>query len=495
VAIEWELYRKIRQLYLVEKLSQRSIARLLSVSRKTIRKYCNGAVLPDMRNRPGREAHLKKAVEKDILRLLEENKTLPKKERLSGTDIWRYLVQEKGIAIGETTVRQYIRELRNRNPEVYLPLEHEPGDSIQFDWGDMTAFIGEIRTPVSVLCAVLPYSGAPCAFVYPDKSALSFLHGHIRVFEYYGGVSRRCIYDNLRTAVKSGSGKEAVKQDEFKRVEAHYGFEAVFCNAYSGWEKGSVENVVAIVRNIAFTPAPHVESYEELQAHVTNRCLAYAQSHTIRGRENSIRHDFEIEKKALLPLPQTAFDPGFTTTALVHPDLTVIHEGIRYSVPYDFAGREVTLRLSPFHLSVYYKGKEIWKHPRVLKKQEDQYVLEHYLDILERKPRAIDQAIPLARGVMPEPCKQFLRLCRERDAKKQLVDILLLGRQVERSRLLWALEQANNTLNPSLALVRFFLDAHLSKEPEDVIAVQHKGLSAYDKLIGGGENHGPGSGK
>lgn len=490
MAIEWELYRKIRQLYLVEKLSQRAIAKLLSVSRKTIRKYCNGAFLPDMRNRPGREAQLRKVVEDDILSLLEANKNLPKKERRSGTDIWKYLVQEKGIAIGESTVRLYIRELRNYHPEVYLPLEHEPGDSIQFDWGDMTAFIGATRIPVSVLCAVLPYSGTPCAFVYPDKTSLSFLHGHIRVFEYYGGVSRRCVYDNLRTAVKYGSGKNAVKQDDFRRVEAHYGFEAVFCNAYSGWEKGSIENVVAIVRNIAFTPAPHVKNYEELQEHVTNRCLTYAQTHAIRGRKNSIRQDFEIEKKTLLPLPIAAFDPGFTTTALVHPDLTVFHEGVRYSVPYDLAGKEVTLRLSPFQLSVYYKGKEIWKHPRTPKKQADQYVLEHYLEILVRKPRAIDQAIPLSRGVMPEPCQQFLRLCQEKDAKKQLVDILLLGRQVERNRLLWALEQANNTLNPNLALVRFFLDADLAKEPDDVFAVQHKGLSAYDRLLKGGEDTG-----
>ena len=67
------------------------------------------------------------------------------------------------------------------------------------------------------------------------------------------------------------------------------------------------------------------------------------------------------------------------------------------------------------------------------------------------------------------------------------MDILLLGREVKRSRLLWALEQANNTLNPNLALVRFFLDADVSKEPEDVITVQHKGLSVYDQLIKGGE--------
>gem|GEM_PF-2916405 len=149
-----------------------------------------------------------------------------------------------------------------------------------------------------------------------------------------------------------------------------------------GHEKGSIENVVAIVRNIAFTPAPRVSSYEELQAHVTNRCLAYAKNHVIRGKEHSIHHFFEEERKSLLPLPQAALDPGFATPVLVHPDLTVIHEGIRYSVPHDFVGKEVTLRLPPFHLSVYYQGKEVWKHNRMFKKQEDQYVLEHLkLDI------------------------------------------------------------------------------------------------------------------
>jgi len=379
-----------------------------------------------------------------------------------------------------------IRDIRDSSPEVYIPLEHAPGDAVQFDWGDMNAYIDGNRLPVPTLVAVLPFSGFPCAFVYPNKKELSFLDGHIRVFEFFGGVPRRCcLYDNLRTAVKSGSGKNAAKQDGFMRIEAHYGFEAVFCNANSGWEKSLVENAVATVRTIAFTPAPHVASYEELQGHVTNCCLAYAKTHAVRGRENSIWQDYEIERKSLLPLPQVPFDPGFTTTALVHKDLTVIYDGSRYSVPCEYAGKEVTIRVSPFSLCIYCQGKEIWRHPRLGKKGGDQYVLEHYLDILARKPRAIEQAIPISRGVMPSVCKQFLHLCKEKDSKKQLVDILLLGKSVRNDRLLWAIEQANNTLNPSLALVRFFLDADLSGVPEDSVTVQHRDLSDYDKLIGG----------
>jgi transposase len=485
MAIDWTLYRKIRHLYLVDKMSQRAIARLLHVSRKTIRKYCDGARLPDMRSTPGRESRLRAVVEEDITRLLEENKTLPKKERRSGVDIWKYLVREKGIQIAETTVRKFIRDIRDSRPEVYIPLEHEPGGEIQFDWGDMYAYIGEYRTPVSTFVAVLPFSGLPGAFVYPDKTELSFLDGLVRAFEYFGGVSIRGLFDNMRTAAKSGSGKSAVKQDDFMRIEAHYGFEAVFCNANSGWEKSLVENAVATVRTIAFTPAPHVASYAELQEHVTNCCLTYAKTHAIRGRENSIWQNYEIEKNSLLPLPLTPFDPGFTVTALVYKDLTVIYDGIRYSVPYEYAGKEVTIRLSPFILSVYYQGTEIWKHHRQGKRGVDQYVLEHYLDILARKPRAIEQAIPISRGVMPSSCKQFLHLCKEKDVKRQLVDILLLGKSVRNDRLLWAIEQANNTLNPSLALVRFFLDADLSGTPEDSVTVKHRNLSDYDKLIGG----------
>jgi transposase len=486
MAIDWELYRKIRQLHLVDKLSQRAIAKTLCISRKTIRKYCEGATLPDMRNETSREAPLRKAVEGDILRMLEENKGLPRKERLSASDMWRFLVREKGVRIGESTVRLYARELRNSRPEAYLPLEHEPGGEAQFDWGDMNAYIGGSKIPVSVFCAVLPFSGAICAFVYPNKRELPFLDGHIRALEHFGGVPRRCIYDNLRTAAKSGSGKKATKQDAFARIEAHYGFEAVFCNAYSGWEKGSIENVVAIVRTIAFTPAPHVASYGELQAHVTNECLNYTKTHRVRGRENSIWMDYEAEKKLLLPLPLSPFDPGFTSTAKVHPDLAVVHDGNRYSVPYEYIGKEVTLRLSPFHLHVHYKGAEVWRHDIQWDNGGDQYVLEHYLDILARKPRAIDQAIPLARGVMPQPCKEFLRLCKEKDAKRQLVDILLLGKAVQADRLMRAIAQANNTLNPSLSLVRFFLEADLPKDPLGDIPVRHKDLSDYDHLIPGG---------
>lgn len=487
MTIDWDTYRKVRQLFLVEGQSIRAISRQLNMSRKTVRKYCRGGVLPDVRKITQRPAPLFREVESEIIRLLEENQTLPKKQRLNARNIWEHLHSEKGIAIAQSTVRHYVRELRQRHPEVFLPLDHEPGEAMQFDWGDMSTVISGVKTVVSVFCAVLPHSGALCAFVYPDKSTLSFLHGHIQTFEFFDGVARRCIYDNLKTAVKKGSGKNAVKQDSFIRLEAHYGFEAVFCNVAAGWEKSNVENAVAIVRRIAFTPMPRVDSYEALQNHVTNRCLHYAQTHTICGHEHSIRDALEQERKMLLPLPEVRLDTGFTCTALVHPDLTVHHEGTRYSVPRNLVGKEVTLCLSPFHLTVFHNGREVWMHDRSMKKQEHRYAPEHYLEILERKPRAVQQAIPVKRGIMPQECREFLRLCREPEAKQQLVQLLLLGAQVERTKLLWAIGQANNTRNPNLSLVKLYLELEEPGPPRDELEVRHKSLTAYDDLLQEGD--------
>jgi transposase len=485
--LDWEQYQKIRRMYLVEGLSQRVIAQKLHVSRKTIRKYCKGGALPNMHQPNERgPSVLRAAVEGEILNILKENPLLPKKQRMSGTDICKYLVNEKGYSIGETTVRQYIRELKGLNPEIFLPLEYEPGETMEFDWGDMVAYIGETRTQTSVFCSALPHSGAIFAGVYPDKSSLCFSHAHVKAFEFFGGVAPRCIYDNLKTAVLKGSGKNAVKQESFKRLEAHYGFEGVFCNRAAGWEKGAVENAVAIVRSIAFTPIPHVESFDELQEHVINKCIEYCRNHRIKGREQSIWDMLANEKKRLFPLPQMPYDAELTVLATVYPDLTVQYENIRYSLPKEVAGHKVTLKISPFNITAYYQGSEIYRHWKALRSNDHQYVLEHYLEILERKPRALPNAIPIKKGIMPEELKEFSRLYRGSDREKQMVDILLLGRKIDKERLLWALQQANSTKNPSYRLVCFFLDIGNHSADSSDIEIQHKALEEYDKKLQGG---------
>jgi hypothetical protein len=148
-------------------------------------------------------------------------------------------------------------------------------------------------------------------------------------------------------------------------------------------------------------------------------------------------------------------------------------------------GRDVSLRVSPYHIEIYWRGELLHKHGKIHAKGQDQYVLDHYLDALARKPRAVDQALPLARGVMPPQCAEFLRLCPGSDAKRQLVDILLDGRSIGRERALNALDAANKTGSPTFQLVQFYL-AQQAPKPYDDFIIEHRDISAYDCLIGGG---------
>ena len=483
MAIDWELYQQLRRLHLVEKLSQRAIAKQLGVSRHTVEKYCSGKNLPDMRKTVERASPLREVTEATILRVLEQNKTLPKKQQLNAHHIWLHLLEKEGIAIAESTVREHVRLLRNQHPEAFMPLAHDPGEAMQVDWGDAAVYLNGVRRSVSMFCAALPHSAAIFCFVYPDKTMLSFMEGHIQTFELMGGVPQYCVYDNLKTAAQSGSGRSVVKNKQFARMEAHYAFQAVFCNAESGNEKGHVENAVSIARKLAFTPMPHVADFQELQAHVTSKCLAYINEHKIKTHSLTMRQEFEADRAAFLPLPGMPLDNGFTTLALVHPDQTVRHENMRYSVPHRLVGSTVTLRLSPFHIAIHHKGEQVYRHKRATAIDGNQYVLDHYLEVLDRKPRAVDQAIPVRRGIMPKECTDFLQLCPEKDARQQLVNALMLGRSYDREAVLWAFRQANNTRRPTFTLVKAHLEMSHATVSLEGPTIRKPDLSQYDILL------------
>ena len=492
MTIDNELYQKIRQLYQRDKLSQRRIAKQLHVSRKTVSKYCEGGCLPGASKTLSREkpvtSVLRKAVEVEILKLLEENQTAPKKQRLTAHDIWNQLRKVQGFNIGESTVRRYLRELRQIHPEVFIPLDFEPGEVMQFDFGEAYAYIAAVKTLVSIFCSVLPYSyGIHCS-VFPDKTNLSFFTGHVQTFEFFGGVACRGIYDNLKNAVLSGSGKDAIKQEEFKKLEAHYAFEAVFCGVAAGWEKGAVENLVEIIRKIAFTPVPRVNDFLELQQLVTSRCLEYCETHRLKSRDRSIKEMLAEERQHLMPLPAVPFDPAKIVTALVHSDLTVWFDNIKYSVPFSLAGKTVTLRVTPYHVQIYHQGSLIYTHKKGARPHDHQYVTEHYLEILERKSRAVPNALPLKKGVMPKELTEFMKLNTHKDKYRQLLSVFLLGREIEREKLLWAVKQANASGCPTYEMVCFYLQLSNStvEKIKTPVTVDQVDLTRYDQLITGG---------
>jgi transposase len=487
MTIDVDTYTAIRRLYAMQKMSQREIATRLGISRTTVARYCEGERLPGERqNKTPKRTPLQEVVEPFILECLATNEEIArKKDRMNAKVIWRRLVEEKGVDIGQSTVRRLVAKLRHKTPEAFVPLSFEPGEAMQVDWGDVHAIINGVDTPVSLFCAVLPFSYSIFAAAFPNKSKESFFMGHILAFDFFGGVPRRCIYDNLRTAVAAGAGSKASKQESFSLFEAHYAFEAVFCNAAAGWEKGGVENLVSIARDAIFVPRPNAVSFQALQEITLTRCLVYREKHKVRDRKLSVAQAYAQEKEHLLPLPKTAFEAAKVAITKVGSDCTIRFGGTKYSVPWHYVGCQVTVRATPFTISIHYQGKPVAQHQRTYTPNDHQWNPDHYLELLERRPRARENASPLKYGQWPPELVRFRELYQGNSLNEDLVKLLRLARLIDPEPLLRAVELTNQSPVVSYDHVLYHvqemgLPTSLAPDP---VTVDPNDLGPYDQLL------------
>lgn len=265
MVITVEIYKQIRRMRL-DGMSQRQIAAVLHISRNTVKKYWDGNCVPWERKEYSREPGV---LTKDIVAFVrqcvdEDSQCGSKKQHHTVKRIYDRLVAERGFTGGETTIRRLVKELREKHQEAFVPLIFPAGDAMQIDWGEATVYLNGVKTTVNLFCARMCYSGAPMVLAYRRQNEESFLDALVRVFQYFGGVPRRVIFDNGKVAVKDGFGAHARKQAGYAALAAHYGFEAVFCNPASGNEKGLVEGLVGYIRRNVCVPVPKVKSLEEL---------------------------------------------------------------------------------------------------------------------------------------------------------------------------------------------------------------------------------------
>ena len=126
-----------------------------------------------------------------------------------------------------------------------MPLAFELGEAFQFDWSEEGLVVGGIYYRMQVSHLKLCASRAFWLVAYPSQGHEMLFDAHTRSFAALGGIARRGIYDNMKTAVdkvKKGKGRTVNKR--FAVMCAHYLFDADFCNVASGWEKGVVEKNV-----------------------------------------------------------------------------------------------------------------------------------------------------------------------------------------------------------------------------------------------------------
>jgi len=292
---------------------------------------------------------------------LMEDMLKPRKERRTAAAIYRQLRQEYGFKGSERTVRAYVsrrkKELRVEAQQKYLRLEHPPGQA-QVDFGTTHVVWDTELRQIKYLMFSFPYSNAGFCVPVPSENTECFLHAMIQVFEWIGGVPAEIWFDNLSAAVVSvGKGEQRELTETFRRFMLHYRFEAKFCNGGKGNEKGHVENKVGYTRRNWLVPYPLASSYEELTEELYQRALEDIQRpHYAKGV--TIAELWEEDKKALLPLPTTPFEPVQFETARVNKYGQVHCHGEIYTVPSAQVGETVLLKLWWDRVEVFSRTQE-----------------------------------------------------------------------------------------------------------------------------------------
>lgn len=483
MAIEVDIYEKIRYLHEHEGYSQRQIAGILGVSRNTVKKYYDGSQVPwERQGVSGRQRYV---ITEEIIRFIhdclagDEAENI-RKQMHTAKRIYDRLVDEKTFSGGESTIREIVAVLKEKHGKVFLPLSFDPGEAIQIDWGLATAYFSGIKTKVNVFCMRECHSADIFCKAFYRQNEESFLEAQIDGFEFFQGISKRMIFDNAKVAVKEGFGAHAVMQDRYKAFAAHYAFQCDFCNISAAHEKGLVEGLVGWVRRNIFVPIPRVDTIDELNAEALRRCLRYRE-HKISGRNRLVGEMALASRARMTPLPRYRFDPAKTITAKVDDYATVRFDGNNYSVPVKYAGKEVSAKGYGNEVVIVYRNDEIARCARCYEKGKTQYRLEHYLDLIDSRPRSVFNAKPVKDNVSAK----LLEIGRRLSGPKEMVKLLRLCVDYGEDKVMGAIERIRAT-ELSVEQVQAFLipvNEPVKIHPQFDIQVAKPQFAKYDALV------------
>ena len=359
-----ETIRKIRLAIHRDGKSIRETARDLRVSRNTVRKVVRSQQTAFTYRRSSQPRPVLGAFVERLEKALAEDKKLAKRQRRTAIVLFEQL-QAEGYAGSYDSVRRHVRDWRKRQSslpaEVFIPLVFDPGEAFQFDWSHEWVEMAGMPVKVKVAHLRLCHSRHFLVVAYPRETQEMVFDAHMRAFEFFGGVCRRGIYDNLKAVVnKVLSGKERNFNNRFGQLCSHYLFEPTACTPAAGWEKGQVENQVGTGRRRFFVPRPKVKDYAELNEWLKDRCLQWARSHPHPGLAGqSVWHAYEAERPHLIPL-QPRFDGYAERPAGVSPSSLVRFDGNRYSVQNAYVGSSVQMRVCATSLIMITFGTKNW---------------------------------------------------------------------------------------------------------------------------------------
>ncbi len=492
-----QLWTEIRRRVLTEGLSKRQACREYGLHWHTLTKILAHSEPPGYRQTRQRPKRKLEPFLPIIHEILKQDRDAPRKQRHTAKRIFDRLRAEHGYDGGYTIVKDAVRAWRHRHAEVFVPLVHPPGEA-QVDFGHAHVILDGEEVKVAVFVMTLMYSDAVFCCVFPRECSETFLEGHRRAFEFFGGVPKRISYDNTKTAVAKiiGKRKRELTRD-FLRLQSHYLFDCHFCLVRRPNEKGQVEGLVGYTRRNFLVPVPRVHSLESLNADLEQQCRNDLQRR-LRGQTATKAVLLEEERSALLALPKQRFEARRIVGCRADSLSLVRFDRNSYSVPTAYAHQNVTVIGGIEQLRIVCRDQLVATHPRCWGREHVQFDPRHYLALLERKPGALDFARPLEGWQLPR-CFDILRRRLEAEldhqGTREYIKILRLLEKATIPQLADAIEQCLAINALSVDAVRVILEGR-QEEPVGVfslddrphlklVRVQSPDLGAYRVLAGG----------
>jgi transposase len=447
-------YEAVRRAVFVEGLSQREAAKRFGKNPRTIKKMCEFSAPPGYR-RAGPPARPKLDPFLGVIdAILAADLHAPVKQRHTVKRIFERLRDEHGYVGGMTVVKDYVASARIKAREMFVPLAHPPGHA-QVDFGEAVAVIAGVRQKIHFFCMDLPHSDGCFVKAYPAETTEAFLDGHVAAFAFFGGVPVSILYDNLKIAVARilGDGKR-VRSRAFTELQSHYLFADRFGRPGKGNDKGNVEGLVKYARKNFMVPIPHAESYEALNARLAASCIR-RQEDVLRGFSTTIGARMGADVGAFRKDPGDLFEPCEKVPARVSAFSLVRYRTNDYSAPTRYGHREVLVKGFVDEVVVVCGSEIIARHARSYAKADLVFDPLHYLELLERKAGALDQAAPLQNWDLPEEFAIIRRLLESRMGTRGRREFIQVLRLIE----VFAIEDVAAALKTALSLSAISFDA------------------------------------
>lgn len=434
-----------------EEYSNRQVAKMLSINRKTVARYWNeykdqlellssdascditsiqeNICAPpayNIENRTWRK--YSQQLDTFIDQILEDESEKCKllgsrKQQLTQLQIFE-LVKEQGFDISCSTVTNKIREKRNKSKECFIRQDYEFGGRLEYDFGEVKLMIDGVLDTYHIAVLSSPAANFRWAYLYKNQKQDVFMDSHVKFFDMIGGIYKEVVYDNMRNVVIKFIGRhEKELNPNLLKLSLYYGFDINVTNCFSGNEKGHVEGSVKIIRNKIFAKHYCFKTYEDACSYLNLQL-------EILNKDSTIKEEIPC----LLP-KKPPLELGVLKDVKVNKYSFIRIDNNFYSVPEYLVDKQVQAKVFFDRIAVFSNLTFVCEHKKIDGVNEISIDINHYLNTFTKKPGALRNSLALKRSPQLKSIydtyfsknpKEFIELIQKNKEKnfEELLDIL-----------------------------------------------------------------------